>query len=264
ARPLADVPVTSDLTYRAAQLLQSHAGITSGVTITTDKRIPLGSGMGGGSSDAASVLLALNRLWGLNLTRGELMRLGLTLGADVPFFIFGSNAHVSGIGELLRPVSLPRMTYLIEVPPVHVATAGVFAAPELARDTPVSNADAFGLDFGRNDLQPVTAAAHRAVATTLRALDLADFPSCGRSALSGARMSGSGAAVFRIIDRGFPVSEHGWRAMGDRRRDDWKFLQSLHYRSPKSHGADGKPVAGSEVICARGIHRHPLREFAAK
>ena len=89
-----------------------------GVTISLDKRIPRGSGMGGGSSDAASVLLALNRLWRLDLPRAELMRLGLTLGADVPFFIFGCDAHVSGIGELLRPMTLPRLTFLIEVPPV--------------------------------------------------------------------------------------------------------------------------------------------------
>ena len=264
ARPLAGVPVESDLTFRAAQLLKSRTGATPGVTISLDKRIPLGSGMGGGSSDAASVLLVLNRLWDLGLTREELMRLGLELGDDVPFFLFGSDAHVSGIGELLRAVTLPRLTYLIEVPPVHVATAGVFAAPQLKRDTSPSTAAAFALDFGCNDLQPVAAAAHRAVATTLRALDQADLSSCGRTALTQARMSGSGSAVFRIIDRGFPVSEHGWRAAGDRQRDDWKFPQSLQYRTPKTHGAHGKPVGGSRLICARGIHHHPLRDFVAK
>ena len=264
AQPLPGVPVESDLAYRAARLLQSHSGAAQGVTISLDKRIPLGSGMGGGSSDAASVLLALNRLWRLDLPRAELMRLGLTLGADVPFFIFGCDAHVSGIGELLRPMTLPRLTFLIEVPPVHVATADVFAAPQLKRDTPASDADAFSLGFGCNDLQSVAAGAHRGVTTTLLALDQADFSSCGRTALTRARMSGSGSAVFRVIDRGFPVSEHGWRAAGDKQRSDWKFLQRIHYRSPKSHGPDGKPVEGSRLICAHGVHQHPLREFAAK
>ncbi len=138
ANPLPGVPVESDLTFRAAQLLRNHAGTAQGATIALSKRIPLGAGLGGGSSDAASVLLALNRLWDLDLSRAELMQLGLRLGADVPFFIFGSNAHVTGIGDILRPVTLPRMAYLIVVPPVHVATAGVFAAPELRRDTPAS------------------------------------------------------------------------------------------------------------------------------
>lgn len=263
-QPLAGVPVESDLTYRAARLLQRHTGAAQGVSISLDKRIPLGSGMGGGSSDAASVMLALNRLWQLDLPREELTKLGLTLGADVPFFLFGANAHVTGIGELLRPVTLPRLTFLIVVPPVHVATADVFAAPQLTRDTPESDADAFSLDFGANDLQPVAAGAHRSVATTLMALDEADFSSCGRAALTGARMSGSGSAVFRVIERGFPVSEHGWRAVDDTEGDDWKFLQRIHYRARKLHGPDGNPVGGSKVICARGVHQHPLRDFAAK
>src|SRR5512140_1394672 len=119
-RPLPGVAEADDLALRAARLLQRELGIAAGVTVSIDKRIPMGAGMGGGSSDAASVLLGLNRLWGLDLPREELMRLGLQLGADVPFFVFGSNAHVAGIGEVLRPVTIPRLAYLIEVPPVHV------------------------------------------------------------------------------------------------------------------------------------------------
>lgn len=262
--PLPGVPIESDLAFRAAQLLKKHAGTTLGATISLDKRIPLGAGLGGGSSDAASVLLALNRMWNLDLARAELMRLGLQLGADVPFFIFGSNAHVGGIGEILRPVTMPRLAYLIEVPPVHVTTADIFAAPQLIRDTRRSGADAFLLGFGRNDLQAVTVALHGAVATAITALDQADFGSTRRTAYTTARMSGSGSSVFRIIDRGFPESEAGWRSAGDSGRADWKFLQRIQYRSPKSHDALGKPAGGPRLISARGIHHHPLREFAAK
>ena len=263
-RPLPGVPVESDLTYRAAQLLKNHAGTTQGATISLAKRIPLGAGLGGGSSDAASVLLALNRLWNLDLSRAELMRIGLQLGADVPFFIFGSNAHVAGIGEVLRPVTLPRLAYLIEVPPVHVATADIFAAPQLKRDTPASGADAFSLGFGRNDLQAAAAGLHSAIATALAALDHADFGKTGRTAYTAARMSGSGSSVFRIIDRGFPESGTGWRAANDGQRDDWKFLQGIHDRSPKSHDAAGTLTGGPTLLSARGLHHHPLREFAAK
>ena len=264
AKPLPGVAVETDLTWRAARLLQQTTGVARGVTITLDKRIPMGAGMGGGSSDAASVLLALNRLWSLGLTRDELMRLGLELGADVPFFVFGDNAHVSGIGEILRPVTLPRFHYLIEVPPVHVPTAAIFAAPQLKRDTPVSGADAFAPDFGHNDLQPVAVALHPAIGTAIAALDQADFAGAGRVACTAARMSGSGSSVFRIVDRGFPGSSSAWAAAGDRQRGDWKFLQRLHYRSPKAHDESGKPVAGPVFIHARGLVRHPLREFALK
>ena len=264
ANPLPGVPVESDLTWRAAKLLRDHTGTTLGVTIALTKRIPMGAGLGGGSSDAASVLLALNRLWRLNLPREELMRLGLQLGADVPFFLFGANAHVSGIGEILRPVTVPRMAYLIVVPPVHVATAGIFAAPELKRDTPASGLAAFSFGFGGNDLQPVAMASHPAIATAIRALDTADFAGAGRITHAAARMSGSGSAVFCVLDRGFPGSEDAWRAAGDSRRGDWKLLQGILYRSPKAHDAAGKPVDGSKVIPARGLNHHPLRDFVAK
>jgi 4-diphosphocytidyl-2-C-methyl-D-erythritol kinase len=262
--PLPGVPVEADLTYRAARLLQSLAGVNMGATITLTKRIPQGAGLGGGSSDAASVLLAMNRLWNLDLSRAELMRIGLQLGADVPFFIFGSNAHVAGIGEVLRPVTVPRLAYLIEVPPVQVATADIFAAPGLSRDTPASGADAFPLDFGRNDLQPVAAGLHGAIATALAALDQVDFGQTGRATHTFARMSGSGSSVFRIIDRGFPEPATASRAAGQGQRDDWKFLQSIDSRFPGPPDTAGTQTAGLRLISAHGLHHHPLREFAAK
>ena len=264
ANPIPGVAPGDDLTFRAARLLQSHARIARGVTIALDKRIPMGAGMGGGSSDAASVLLALNRLWDARLTRDELMRLGLQLGADVPFFIFGVNAHVTGIGETLREVSVPRLNVLIEIPPVHSATRDVFAAGSLVRDTPPSGASAFGLGYGRNDLQPVALAKHGAIRTALNALDAVDFGDAKRAALTRARMTGSGAAVFRIVDRAFPGSSQAWRAAGTSERDAWKLLQRLHYRSPRLHDASGAPIAGSTVVHAQVIPAHPLRDFVAK
>lgn len=235
SHPLPGVPPESDLTYRAARLLKDHSGTAQGVTIAVTKRIPLGAGLGGGSSDAASVLLALNRLWKLDLPRDALMRMGLQLGADVPFFVFGTNAHVAGVGEILRPVTIPRLAYLIEVPAVHVATASIFAAPQLKRDTPPSGADAFPLGFGRNDLQAVAAERHGAIAASIHALDQPGPGGEGATRYTAARMSGSGSSVFRIVDRDFPVPEGG-----------------------------GQPASGLAHIFARGIRYHPLREFAAK
>ena len=253
-----------DLTIRAARLLQQEAGVHLGATIAIDKRIPIGAGMGGGSSDAASVLLALNRLWHLGLTRLELMRLGLTLGADVPFFLFGRNAHVTGIGESLRAVSVPDLSFVIAVPPVHSSTAEMFRAPELVRDSLRSSAHAFAVDHGTNDLQPVAARRHPAIATALNALDAVDFADAGRTARSAARMTGSGASVFRIVDRALPASAEAWQASGTTERDAWKLLQRIHYRLPKSHDSDGALKGASRLVLARAIHTHPLCDFVAK
>jgi len=129
------VPQEQDLCVRAARLLQQECGCTLGVDIALEKRIPLGGGLGGGSSDAATTLLALNRLWQLGLSRERLMQIGLSLGADVPVFVFGENAFAEGVGEQLQAYSLPDAWYVVLFPPVHVATAQVFAHPELTRDT---------------------------------------------------------------------------------------------------------------------------------
>jgi 4-diphosphocytidyl-2-C-methyl-D-erythritol kinase len=264
ARPLQGVAEADDLTLRAAQLLRRECGLQAGVTIGVEKRIPMGAGMGGGSSDAASVLLGLNRLWGVGLSRAVLMRLGLQLGADVPFFIHGTNALVRGIGEQLVAVTMPRVAFVIEMPPVHTSTRDVFAAPDLVRDTPSSTARVFALDYGHNDLQPVAIERAPAIGTVVRALDAVDFASAGRATFGAARMTGSGSAVFRIVDRSFPASADAWRVSGTSQRDAWKLLQRIHYRSPKRHDATGQPVSGSRLIHARVIPAHPLRDFAAK
>jgi len=124
-----------DLCVRAARLLQSETGCRLGADITVEKRIPLGGGLGGGSSDAATTLIALNRMWSLCLSRKRLMELGLKLGADVPVFIFGENAFAEGVGEKLQAFPLREEWYVVLFPPVHVPTGRVFAHPELTRDT---------------------------------------------------------------------------------------------------------------------------------
>ena len=186
ATPLQGVAPESDLTVRAARLLQAETGCRLGVEIAVDKRLPMGGGLGGGSSDAATVLLALNYLWQLGLPRSRLQQIGLTLGADVPVFVGGRNAFAEGVGEALQPLDLPPAWYVVLEPPVAVPTAAIFGAAELTRDTaPMIVAD-WAPGFGINDLQPVAVARFPVVADYLRWLD----------AYGEARMSGSGACVF--------------------------------------------------------------------
>jgi len=176
-----------DLAVRAARVLQRESGTALGVDITLTKRIPPGGGLGGGSSDAASVMLALNRLWQLHWPRARLMALGLGLGADVPFFVFGRPALARGVGEQLTAVSVPVRWYAVIVPPVAVATATVFAGAELTRDTPSAKMDVFSEGYGRNDLQPVAVARFPAIAEALGGL---------RERSPQARMTGSGGCVY--------------------------------------------------------------------
>jgi 4-diphosphocytidyl-2-C-methyl-D-erythritol kinase len=191
ASPLRGVPEDTDLTVRAARLLQRTTGTRRGVTITVEKRIPMGGGLGGGSSDAATTLLALNQLWGLGLSRARLGELGLALGADVPFFVFGRNAFAEGIGEALTPVDLPPAWYLVATPQVSVPTQEIFADPGLTRDTkPVKIAVFFEgnrPEAFRNDLEPVAVRKYPAVGQALEWL---------ASVGARGRMSGSGASVF--------------------------------------------------------------------
>ncbi|MGE4447553.1 MAG: 4-(cytidine 5'-diphospho)-2-C-methyl-D-erythritol kinase [Azospira sp.] len=184
--PLPGVPEESDLTVRAARLLQQEANCTRGADIRLEKRLPMGGGLGGGSSDAATVLLALNHLWQLGLSRERLQALGLTLGADVPVFIFGRTAFAEGVGEALQAVPAAPAWYLVLQPPVAVPTVDIFRAPELKRDTPAMAAADWRPGLGGNDLEPVACARFPEVAR-----HLAWLQRFGR-----ARMSGSGACVF--------------------------------------------------------------------
>jgi len=180
---IAGVPADDDLAVRAARALQREAGIEHGVALRVDKRIPMGAGLGGGSSDAASVLLALNRLWSLDWPRARLSELAASLGADVPFFVRGQNAVARGIGEALSVVTLPARWLVLIRPAAHVATRDIFAAPELTRDTPSAKIDVFSEGYGRNDLAAVTARLFPQVGDALRRAP-------------DARMTGSGACVF--------------------------------------------------------------------
>ena len=190
---IADVPADADLTVRAARLLQAVAaerGIrVPGADIAIHKRLPMGGGIGGGSSDAATTLIVLNHLWQAGFSRAELMRLGLQLGADVPFFLLGENAFVEGIGEQLTPVSTPPAWFVLVHPGVAVPTPIIFRSPELTRDTKVVRIADFSRRlpaYGKNDLQAVAARAFPPVADALKWL----------SDHGDARMTGSGACVF--------------------------------------------------------------------
>lgn len=186
----AGVPAAEDLCVRAAMLLREATACRSGVTIYNDKRLPVGGGLGGGSSDAATTLRVLNRLWGLDLPDAELARLGLTLGADVPVFIRGEAAWAEGVGEVLTPVTPPETWYLVLVPPVSVSTAAVFSDPGLTRDTPRTKIpDLLSGEF-RNDCEAVVRRSYPEVGAALDWLN----------SFSPARLTGTGACVFAAFD----------------------------------------------------------------
>ncbi|MDP3761075.1 MAG: 4-(cytidine 5'-diphospho)-2-C-methyl-D-erythritol kinase [Ramlibacter sp.] len=185
-----------DLALRAARALQAASGTTRGAHISIEKRLPEQAGMGGGSSDAASCLLALNRLWGLGLPLSALAVIGLQLGADVPFFLAGRNAWVEGIGEQLAPVALPPARFAVVKPPEGLGTAAIFGDPHLKRSSDAAIISGFAANpygFGRNDLQPV---AQRLCAGVTQALEW-----LGSQGLEG-RMTGSGSAVFAKLPQG--------------------------------------------------------------
>ena len=187
--PILGVPAEKNLCVQAARLLQKESGTSLGVEISLEKLIPMGGGLGGGSSDAATTLLALNRLWDLNWSREELMGLGLNLGADVPVFIFGENAFAEGIGEKLKPIKLLPAWYLVLTPPVHVSTADIFASKELTRNTIPVKIPPFSVGLGHNDLESVVCLAYPQVARHLEWLRQLD-----RTTMVA--MTGSGACVF--------------------------------------------------------------------
>jgi 4-diphosphocytidyl-2-C-methyl-D-erythritol kinase len=217
---LPGVPESEDLAVRAALLLKEASGSPKGVDIEIEKRIPLGAGLGGGSSDAATVLLALDRLWETGFGADALAELGAALGADVPFFIHGSSAWVEGVGERITPIELPCLWYLVLTPPVAVPTGVVFAAPELTRNTEPLKMEDFsaqplesvGPRF-RNDLEPVVTARYPIVREHLEWL----------RRHADARMTGSGSCVFAsfatreeaqsVLDR-LPAPMQGFVAQG--------------------------------------------------
>jgi 4-diphosphocytidyl-2-C-methyl-D-erythritol kinase len=220
---VAGVHERDDLALRAARALQAASATRYGVDYAIRKRIPIGAGLGGGSSDAATMLLGLNRLWKLGLSRDALSAIALTLGADVPFFLGPGPALARGIGEILVPVTLPVCWLLLLTPPVQVPTAAIFAAPELTRATPSAKMNVFSAVYGRNDLEPVAAARYPEVASALADL---------QAVAPQARMSGSGAALFAAFG-----SECDARAAASR-------------------------CARKDARVARTLARHPLASFA--
>ncbi len=201
---------TEDLTVRAAKALQKACGTTLGAHIRLEKRIPSQAGMGGGSSDAASCLLALQRLWGVKLPRSELLAIALSLGADVPFFLFGGNAWVEGVGEKMTPITLPHADFLVVKPPLGVSTPSIFMSPTLKRDTETATILGFAANdkledrleifgFGHNDLQPVAQELCPQISQSLDWLV--------SKQLKG-RMTGSGSAVFAHLPHQVDTSNH--------------------------------------------------------
>jgi len=221
----------SDLCLRAARLLREAAiarlgpaAATLGVEIGLEKNLPIGGGLGGGSSDAATVLLVLNRLWGVGLAREELMALGLRLGADLPVFLFGESALGEGVGERLTPLSLAPAWYLVLVPQVSVSTKEIFSSGALTRDTKPLKIPPFLPGSGKNDLQVVATALYPAVAAHLDWL----------SRHGDARMTGSGACVFAEFAT-----------------------------EPQARAVEALLQGGMRGFVARGLDRHPLHDWAA-
>ncbi len=221
ARPIAGVDSADDLTLRAARLLQRESGTTLGVEIDLSKHIPMGGGLGGGSSDAATTLVALNRLWSTGLDLDRLAGLGLTLGADVPVFVRGFAAWGEGVGERLEPVDLPRPWYLVLTPPCHVSTAAVFGDPELTRDSARITIRDFLSGSEVNDCVSVVCRRFPEVAEAMAWLEQYASP----------RLTGTGGCIFAAFS-----DEHEAREVLE--------------RAPEAY----------QPFVARGLNRSPLHD----
>jgi 4-diphosphocytidyl-2-C-methyl-D-erythritol kinase len=222
ANNLSQIPDTENLCYRAARRLQSLSSTPFGVEITLWKKVPMGGGLGGGSSNAATTLVALNQLWGLGLKTGELMEIGLSLGADVPIFIHGHAAWAEGIGEKITDIELPENWYLVIRPPCHVPTAEIFRQPDLTRHSPRIKIRAFLEGNNPNDCLSVVRRRHPEVAKAMDWLN--------RHA--EARLTGTGSCLF---------AEFKERQQAEK----------IYDRLP----------SGLEGFVARGLNRSPLLEL---
>ena len=222
--PVAGIAEEDDLCVRAAHKLKAASGSRLGADLALRKVLPIGGGLGGGSSDAATVLLVLNRLWRAGFPRAELMALAGTLGADVPFFVYGRNALGEGTGERLTALALPSRWFVVLVPEASVSTASVFADKSLTRNTKALKIPPFFFGLGKNDLEPLVARRHPEIAAHLEWL---------RARQAEARMTGSGACVFAEFAE-----------EGEARR----LLAGL--------------PEGMRGFVTRGLDRHPLHDWA--
>ena len=225
---LPGVPIDRDLTVLAARLLQQKTGTTFGVNITLKKVLPLGGGLGGGSSDAATVLVALNHLWSLQLSETDLADLGLQLGADVPVFVRGQAAWGEGIGEILTPLTLPEPWYLVVNPDCHIATAAIFSDQELTRDSLPITIRAFLMGDDRNDCERVVRRRYPAVAAALDRLG------------PRARLTGTGSCVYEPFSSAAAAQE----AQAD---------LPPEWRSFVARGCNQSPLMGCSQAVRHGI-----------
>ena len=207
ANDIADVAPDADLTIRAARLLREYSGASSGALIKVEKAIPMGAGLGGGSSDAATVLVALNEMWGLGLSVAELADIGLQLGADVPVFVGGRAAFATGVGEHLTPLDAPETPILVIFPNCHVETKAIFTHPQLTRDTASIKIPDLTRELTRNDCEAVTRALYPPVDEALRWLNQ----------YGAAKMSGTGASVFAAFS-----SESEAQSVASEAPSDWQ------------------------------------------
>jgi 4-diphosphocytidyl-2-C-methyl-D-erythritol kinase len=244
---LPGVAAGADLTVRAARLLAEQASRSGreapGVAIALDKQLPVGGGVGGGSADAATVLVALNDLWGLDLPTDALADLGVRLGADVPVFVHGRAAWAEGVGERLVPVDFPEPVYVLVRPDVAVGTAGIFKAPELTRDSPVMTIAGFLQTGGRNDCEPVVRARYPRVAAALDWL----------SRFGPARLTGTGSCVFvpmadaagaAAVLAEVPQEWQAWVTRGMNRSPLLERLQFERLGSRRAEGTRGQVGTG--------------------
>jgi 4-diphosphocytidyl-2-C-methyl-D-erythritol kinase len=278
--PTPGVPPELDLTVRAARALAIETNCELGVEINIEKLIPIGGGLGGGSSNAASTLLALNRLWGLHLSVAKLAGIGLKLGADVPVFVRGQPAHATGIGEKLSPLKLPIQHYVLISPPAAVPTGEIFGAPELTRDskpiTILGSSRSEWFASGRNDMQPVVVARYPQVGVAIEALDRAAAAvskliskSANAKAASVdvklASAKNAGADVKPALAKSAGVDAKSAVALSAARMSGsgaCVFLPVASAEIAEMVAEQARKADAGDVIVARSLPVHPLRDWS--